>query len=163
MKKILFLALYVLCFNKALGQSVEYKDASQSNNYSVLNYSDDCEKILEIKDNNEYEFKDKEQLSDIIYKCKLFLKGQKVKKGSGKVKDVGVKVKDGVVNQGVVLKDEVVKATGEVVKTTNTLVGAGVDTGAKVKDGIVAGKDKALAVGSKVSDGVKSFFKGIFD
>ncbi len=163
MKKILYFALYVLFLNKALGQSVEYKDISQSNNYSVLNYSDDCEKILEIKDDNKYEFKDAEQLSDIIYKCKLFLKGQKIKDGSGKVMDAGVKVKDGVVNQGVVVKDEVIRAKDEVVKSTGKVVGAGVETGVKVKDGIIAGKDKAVEMGSKVSDGVKSFFRGIFD
>ena len=31
------------------------------------------------------------------------------------------------------------------------------------EDGIIAGKDKAVEMGSKVSDGVKSFFRGIFD
>jgi len=163
MRNIVYLVFYIITVYEAFGQTVEFRRANMNEAFSVLEYSSDCEKIIEIKDNDNYEFKDVENLSDITYKCNLFLKGQKVKEGSGKVIDAGTKVKDGVVKSGVKLKDEVVKAKDAVVKDTGIIVDASIDTGAKVKGGIIKGKDKAVEIGSKVGDGVKSFFKGIFD
>ena len=153
----------LICRN-VLSQAIEYRilDGDNAKSYDTLHYSEDCETILEIKDDDKYQFKDDSQLSDIAYKCNLFLKGKKVKKGSGKLIGTGVKVKDGVVRESVKVKDEVVRAKDAIVKETGMVIDASIETGAKIKGGIAKGSGKLKETGTKVTEGVKSFFKGIF-
>ena len=152
----LFINNYILC------ESIKYKytdDNNEDANYYTLNYPKDCKKILDIKENENYEFIKKKGMRNIFTQCNIYVKGKTVKEtvkaGSGAVVNTGVKLKDGMKSGTNNLADSVVKETEYFIDDT-----------IKMKDSIIKGTGNiigsTISKGSQVKDGVSSFLKGIF-
>jgi len=160
--KIFLFTILLLLNNYLLSENLKYKgtdDKEEDANYYTLVYPEDCKKILEIKENKNYEFKERAGLNKIFTQCNIYVKGKNIKDGikagSGAVVKTGVKVKEG-------LKVGTGKLSESVTKETEYFI----DDTIKLKDGIVKGTGKILdttiAKGAQVKDGVSAFIKGIF-
>ena len=164
--KIILFSLF-LFLNVNLKSDVLYykNDMNKDGNeeYYSLKYPEECKKIIEISNDNKYEFKDKNNIESVLKECNLFMKGNNFKKGikagSNAILDKGIKVKEGI-TEG--LKKGTGAITESVARETNLIL----DDTAKITDGVVGGAGKILNTtidtGAKITKGVGSFFKGMF-
>ena len=159
---IIFLFLSVFVYSETL----YYKKVNTSEEDSTLmqvEFPEGCLEIIEINNDQSLEFKNNDDIEEIISECNTFLKGKKVrntlKSGSEKILDTGIKVKEGI-QKG--LKSGTGSVTESVSNETNLII----EDAAKLTDGIVGGTGKiisgTLETGNKITSGVSSFFKGIF-
>ena len=157
-----FLVAQLLILNSYLfSENLKYKKINnneENTHYSTLKYPKDCEKILDIKKGNTYEFKDKKGTNKIFTQCSIYLKGKNVKEsvkaGSGVIVKKGEQVKEGVVKGTSILKDSFVKETEYFLDDT-----------IQFKDSIIKGTEniigKTISKGNQVKEGVSYFLKGI--
>ena len=162
-----FIIIISLFFNTFVySETLYYKNINTSEEDSALmrvEFPEDCLEIIEINNDQSLEFKNNDAIEKKISECKTFLKGKKVKdtlkSGSDKILDTGIKVKEGI-QKG--LKSGTGSLTESVSKETNLII----EDAVKLKDGIVGGTGKVISgtveTGSKISSGIRSFFKGMF-
>ena len=163
-----FIVIISLFFNTfAYSETLYYKNINTSEEGSALlqvEFPEDCLEIIEINNDQSLEFSNNDAIEKIVSECKTFLKGKKVKdtlkSGSDKVLDAGIKVKEGI-QKG--LKSGVDSISNSVSKETNFLI----EDTVKLKDNIVDGTSKiinsTLEKGNKITSGVSSFLKDIFN
>ena len=160
--KILLLVISFIINNYGFSETVEYKklnDVNENAKPLTLKYPEECKDIIDINNNDKFEIIGSNDISNVITQCQLFIKGKKVKDkvkaGTTAIIDNSIKVTEEVKKGSSKLADSVVKETNYFVSDT-----------VKIKDGIVSGTGKIVGVtlhqGSKIKEGVKSFFKGIF-
>ena len=158
-KLFLFIVIY-LFYSNLSADTLQYKNLNdEKDSYYTLIYPDDCANIIKIYDSSKYSFKDKENSKKIFSKCKLYGKGKNVKDGlkagSDAVLNTGVKVKEG-------FKKGTESLSGAVAKEADLFI----DDTKKITQGIIGGTEKVIGAtidkGGQVKDGISSFLKGIF-
>ena len=161
-----FIIIISIFFNTFVyAETLYYKNINTSEENSELmqvEFPEDCLEIIEISNDRSLEFKNNEAIEKKVSECNTFLKGKKVKNtlksGSDKILDTSVKVKEGI-QKGV--KSGTDSIANSVSKETNLFL----EDTVKLKDGIVGGTSKIIngtvEVGSKITSGVSSFFKGM--
>ena len=163
-----FITIFLIYLNAfAYAETLYYKNTNTSDEdsgFMIVEFPEDCSEIIEINNDKFLEFKNNEEAEKKISECNTFLKGKKVKNtfksGSDKILDSGVKVKEGI-QKG--LKSGTESITKSVSKQTNLFL----DDTIRLKDGIVNNTSKLInntvETGGKITSGVSSFFKGIFN
>ena len=164
--KILLITFLSLLNINLMSETLFYKDISTNDKnaeYFPLSYPEECKKIIEISEDSSYEFKNNNDIKNVIKECYLFVKGNNFKKG--------IKASsDAIINKGVKFKEGITegfkKGTGTITESVARETNLIVDDTVKLKDGVIGGAGKILNTtintGSKITKGVGSFIKGMF-
>ena len=143
---------------------VNYKSVDdEKDDYQIIEYPDDCDKLIEISKSNLYQFKDESNAEDTIKRCKIFAKGKSFKKT---VKSKTNSVTEAVSETGSKVKDGLIKGTGAIANSASKEVGLILEDSKKLTGGIIEGSgnviNSTIEKGSKITNGFSSFIKGIF-